>query len=540
MKICIVIPNYNHNNIVRLLHKLESYNLPCIIVDDGSNVVTKQELANAAKQFSWVTLLTLEHNQGKGMALLAGFEYAVQQNYTHAIQIDADGQHDVNDIPKFLAAIEQNPCALITGKPIYDNSIPTSRLYGRKITNFWVKLETFSTAIKDAMCGYRAYPLQPTLSIMRKHFISKRMGFDIEIIVKLQWSGCAIISIPTKVIYPEKGVSHFKFLRDNLSITMLHTCLFWEGLVRLFCKSVKDHDKHWSEVKEKGSRLGMMLILYSYRIFGRRLAKLLLYPIVFNFYCCNPKVNKASRKYLAKVNCKASSFKHFLSFADSLLDKVAVWDNQVFQQQVALSGVEELRKQIACKQGGIIFTAHLGNMEIARMLSKFDSKIKINAIMFTANAKKITSFFEKINPQFRENIFLLENLDVHSFIILHEKVKAGEFLVITCDRTSTTHPERSVKAKFLDEMACFPEGPFVLASLLQCPVYFMLCLKEDNNLFKIIFRDFAESVYLGKTERRQQLQLYAQKYAQLLEEYCRQYPLQWFNFFDFWKIYENE
>ncbi|MBX9705565.1 MAG: glycosyltransferase family 2 protein, partial [Gammaproteobacteria bacterium] len=202
-----------------LLTKLAAYDLPCIIVDDGSDNTTKQQLQQAVALFPWVSLLTLAENQGKGAALIKGFEYAKQQGFTHALQIDADEQHDVNDIAKFIEASNDNPQALITGLPVFDSTIPKSRLYGKKLTTFWVAIETLSCDVKDAMCGFRLYPLELTLKVLASASFGKRMDFDIEIIVRLYWADCELIFIPTKVIYPINGISHFDVLSDNARVT---------------------------------------------------------------------------------------------------------------------------------------------------------------------------------------------------------------------------------------------------------------------------------------------------------------------------------
>ncbi len=234
MNLCILIPDYNHaSTLIPLLTKLASYQLPCIIIDDGSDRLTKAEITKAAQNFTWVKVITLAENQGKGVAMLAGFREAAAQNYTHALQIDADGQHAVEDVAKFIQLATAHPAALISGKPVYDSSVPKSRLHGRKITHFWVAIETWSGEIADAMCGSRIYPLAPTLAIMQTHCVGKRMDFDIGILVHLFWAGIAVKFIPTPVIYPQDGISHFHLWHDNWRITLLHTRLFFGMLYRI-------------------------------------------------------------------------------------------------------------------------------------------------------------------------------------------------------------------------------------------------------------------------------------------------------------------
>ena len=280
MKICIIIPNYNHANIQRLLLNLEQFQLPCIVVDDGSSSEIKQELKVATEKFSWVRLISLDFNQGKGAAVLAGLKYAADKGYTHAIQIDADQQHDPSDIPKFLSAVTSNPNALISAQPVYDASVPKSRLYGRKITNFWVMVETLSNKIKDSMCGYRLYPIAKTLKVATEYAISKRMGFDVEIMVRMYWYDADVIFIPVQVTYPEDGVSHFRIWHDNLEISWLHTRLFFgmlKRLPKLLFRKINSND-HWSTAKEKGTLLGMSIVLFCYRFFGKKASHYLQAP----------------------------------------------------------------------------------------------------------------------------------------------------------------------------------------------------------------------------------------------------------------------
>ena len=153
---CFLIPCYNHGKTVPAVVKsLLSFGYPMLIVDDGSNTETKQILADVAASNEGVTLITLAENQGKGGAVIAGIEVAYQQSFSHAIQIDADGQHDLEALPKLIKESETHPTALISGQPVYDESVPKSRLYGRYVTHVWVWIETLSFAIKDSMCGFQ-------------------------------------------------------------------------------------------------------------------------------------------------------------------------------------------------------------------------------------------------------------------------------------------------------------------------------------------------------------------------------------------------
>ena len=231
---CIIIPNYNHTqHIENVLQQISQQQLPVILINDGSNAKTKTFLIETARKFKFVSLIHLETNQGKGGAVITGLLEAHRQGYSHAIQVDADGQHAINDIPKFINLSEDASQAVICGIPDYDKSVPLGRLIPRYITHFWVWVETLSFRIKDSMCGFRLYPLSSTTELIRNTRIGKRMDFDTEILVKLDWKAVPIINLPTKVTYPEDGSSHFRMWQDNWLITKRHTRLFFGMLVRL-------------------------------------------------------------------------------------------------------------------------------------------------------------------------------------------------------------------------------------------------------------------------------------------------------------------
>lgn len=232
-KPCLVIPCYNHAKLLSgIIEQLESYGLFIIIVDDGSNAEDAEVLNHLTHQHNNRYLLTLSKNCGKGGAVIEGFKTAYFQGFTHALQIDADGQHDMEDIPKFLELSAKNPEALISGAPIYNDSVPKSRLYSRYITHFWVWIETLSLSIIDSMCGFRIYPLHETIALLNQTKIGRYMDFDIEIMVKLYWRGVPVLFIKTNVDYPELGISNFRALQDNVRISWMHTRLFFGMLIR--------------------------------------------------------------------------------------------------------------------------------------------------------------------------------------------------------------------------------------------------------------------------------------------------------------------
>lgn len=235
----IIVPCYNHADAFENFgRKLATLKMPVMVIDDGSMPAQSRKLRDICREHEFKYIHAYP-NGGKGAALKIGFRAALDDGYTHALQIDADGQHNINDIHEFLGLAENNPDKMIIGQPVYDASAPFARKFGRKITNFWVAIETLNFHMPDAMCGFRVYPLKKTCAILDKlHF--NRMGFDIEILVKLYWAGVNPITKATNVIYPKNGSSNFHVFRDNVFISLMHTylCLIapWNLIKRIFIK----------------------------------------------------------------------------------------------------------------------------------------------------------------------------------------------------------------------------------------------------------------------------------------------------------------
>src|ERR1700675_437801 len=226
---CVLIPVYNHEGtLVWLLDRLKSSGLPCILVDDGSDAACRETLVSLRqREAAWVRLVRHGANQGKGAAVMTGLRVAAGEGFTHAMQIDADAQHSPDDIPKFLEAARRTPRAMIAGYPLFDASVPKARLYGRYATHVWVWINTLSLEIRDAMCGFRVYPIAPTLALADKVRLGTRMEFDMEVIVRLFWEGVPVVNLPTPVTYRADNVSHFRLWRDNLRISRMHARLFF-------------------------------------------------------------------------------------------------------------------------------------------------------------------------------------------------------------------------------------------------------------------------------------------------------------------------
>ena len=168
--------------------------------------------------------------------MLFGLCEAQAQGFTHALTMDSDGQHPVDRIRPFMQASLAQPAAMVLGVPVFDSSAPGLRVKGRRISNWWANLETLWSGIEDSLYGFRVYPIDALISVMRHQPWMRRFDFDVEAVVRLSWRGVRPINLPAPVRYfsaQEGGVSHFKYWRDNVLLTWMHFRLFWGFVGRL-------------------------------------------------------------------------------------------------------------------------------------------------------------------------------------------------------------------------------------------------------------------------------------------------------------------
>ena len=230
---CAVIPVYNHERAVgKVVQAVQAAGLPCVLVDDASNAACARELDRLSAADSNVSLVRLPENLGKGGAVSAGLRAARASGFTHALQIDADGQHALGDISRFIAEGRAHPESLICGQPVFDAAMPKGRFYGRYLTHWMVWLNTLSFAIPDSMCGFRVYPLASVLKLLDSTRLGSRMDFDVEVLVRLHWRGQPMRWLPTRVSYPLDGVSHFRMVWDNVLMVRVQLLLLAGMLVR--------------------------------------------------------------------------------------------------------------------------------------------------------------------------------------------------------------------------------------------------------------------------------------------------------------------
>lgn len=243
---CVIIPTYNSGPLLlETLHRALQQGFPVFVIVDGSTDGSDLSLPSPLPSNGHVgssssppplQVHRLPKNQGKGFALIKGMRIALQQGFTHALTLDADGQHTVEDIPAMFALCTQNPDAMILGSPIFGPDAPPERVFGHRIANWWTNLETLWAGIADSLFGLRIYPIPQSLELLSKTTRGRRYDFETVLAVHLCWSGVRPISFPTHVSYPPKaegGLSHFHYLRDNLLLIQTHFFLVLGMLKRL-------------------------------------------------------------------------------------------------------------------------------------------------------------------------------------------------------------------------------------------------------------------------------------------------------------------
>lgn len=537
MKFCAIIPSYNHAEaIAGVVMQLQQAGFPIFIIDDGNNLPIKEQLAALSNEKYNVFVHRLQVNQGKGGAVMKGFELAIANGFTHAIQIDADGQHDLATLPQFIEISQKHPKALVSGQPIYDNSIPKARKIGRWLTHIWVWIETWSFQISDSMCGFRVYPLAAVRELLSKEVVGKRMDFDTDIMVRMFWRGTPVIMQPVKVIYPPNNNSNFDMLRDNWFITKMHTKLVLTMLWRLLFQPPEK--THWANIKERGAYFGLKFCVLSYQLFGRKACLIIISPIVFYFYVTGKKQRLASIEFLSKALGHSASFmegyRHFMEFAKKILDGFISWVGKIPEDKIIHTHESCCLEMLNDPRGALIIVSHLGNNELARGSMDKAEQERMLTLVHSHNAKNYQNILQKIQPSAMMNLLEVTDIGVETIIMLQEHIQKGAIISIAGDRIPVSGKKHISKVPFLGSDAAFPHGALIIASLLKCPVYLLFCLPK-NGKYHLTIERFAQQIDLPHKQRQEALNRYIARYAERLEHYAKSAPFQWFNFFPFWE-----
>ena len=548
---CSIIPCYNHGYaLASIVQQLSRYQLPTIIVNDGSSDETHATLEALKGRYSFLSVIHREKNGGKGIALIDGLTQAIASGYSHALLLDSDGQHDSDAIPSFLQAAERSPNAMILGRPLFGAEAPLVRRVGRELSNIFVVAATCRLAARDVLCGFRVYPLALFERDIDLRRLQPRMGFDVEMVVRAIWAGCPVINIPTHVSYPEAGVSHFRYGADNIQLARLYVRLFAEGLYRVprrwyvsLCGE-RSKRQHWFQFAERGSLRVLKLLLLVLEKIGRIPLFLLLGPIVLHLFVWGRSARQAAvdfqRQIMTLQGRKSSSvrlylraLRQFWEFGVSIVEKVISWREGIPLEKFTWVGRDEVKRHLATGKGAVFMGAHVGNIEVLRALGE-TRQVMVNALMFTDNARHFRALLEEVNPKSHLRVVDLSEMDPSIIFDLQERVAQGEIVALLGDRAPRYSADRVVHVPFLGRVSRFPEGPWILASLLEAPVYSVFSMRERGGCYRVEFQYFADRISLPRVSRRAALDGYIMEFSKRLEEIVLRYPFQWFNFYEFW------
>jgi predicted LPLAT superfamily acyltransferase len=297
---------------------------------------------------------------------------------------------------------------------------------------------------------------------------------------------------------------------------------------------------HWAAINESSFVAGMRLLFWICRVFGRWPFRIVLYPVLVWYVLVKPAARRASSTYLDHVRAFAPAprglpgvLRHFGAFAETILDKMLLWGGLFDTSTVKIHGAASMTRMLEQKRGAVLLCAHLGNMDLCRVLSHSQPGLKLTVLVHTRHAQAFNDMLAKLDPRSQMNLMQVTDMTPATAMLLAERVERGEFVVIAADRVPVSPRPRVALVPFLGQLAPFPVGPYVLAGVLQCPLHLMFSVRGKHG-YDIHFEQLSEAVRLPRKGREQALAELAGAYAARLQHHCVRAPLEWFNFYDFW------
>ena len=301
---------------------------------------------------------------------------------------------------------------------------------------------------------------------------------------------------------------------------------------------------HWAQMQEAGSLTGMRFLLRIYRVCGRWPFRFLLFFVLLWFYARRRIAREASRDYLQRLHrfsdgatpmpTRRNVFRHFLTFSEIMLDKLLSIGDANLLDDHRVDGIEYLDTLLKQKRGGIFVTAHLGNTDLCRKLGERYVGMRMTVLVHTKHAARFNQMLKEIDPNNDIDLLQVTDIDIGTAITLAQRVESGGFIVIAGDRVPV-NSATTVRIPFLGSEASFPISPYVLATILQCPLLAVFGVRHHDS-FVIFIRQIAESVSLPRRGRETAIIPYATAFARLLEAECLKTPFQWSNFYPFWAL----
>ncbi len=295
--------------------------------------------------------------------------------------------------------------------------------------------------------------------------------------------------------------------------------------------------RHWAAINEASFVGGMRLLFWVCRVFGRWPFRVVLYPVLAWYVATQGRARSASSRYLARAGAPhgfTGVLRHFGAFAEAILDKMLIWGGLFDFSKVTVHGDAPLLEMIGQQRGALLLCSHLGNLDLCRALSMRTPGLKITVLVHTRHAEAFNAMLGKLDPRSQLDLMQVTEMTPAMAMALSERIERGEFVVIAGDRVPVASQPRVALAPFMGEPAAFPVGPYVMASVLGCPMYALFSTRQGDR-YALHFERLRERVSLPRATRDAALAELAGEYAARLEHHARAAPLEWFNFYDFWQ-----
>ncbi len=535
----VLIPSCDGSAVMHNIDTVCSADIPVFVVYNGSDGMILKNLQERAEGNALVDVITINKKPEQGRAVAAGFEYLIDSGFTHVVQLDGDDRYDLTGIGEVLELCSAEP-----EKMILAYSISETGTFRRKLSKFFTTVITLSSDIKDGHCGYRCYPLQAVEAVMKKHKLTFGTTFNPSMAIYLNWLGVKTVNFEVVLVGSTTQLPYMRKLKENFSFIIFFLLSFFRMILKSPSLMIRNFSQKkrlsWHTIPERGSLLGLRFTLNIYRIIGPRLIWLVVHPVLFYFFLTGKSARKASHDYLTRLFDQgvlperpglSLQYKHFVKFAQAMMDRIRIYLGEGDQFELPWHGRDIIDGYLDKKVGVLLTGAHLGSFELLHLLADERDSEKVHALMYTKHAMMMKKLFHGIKGVAHLNVIDLENMDIDKMLMMREFVSRGEHIGILADRPAANAEERVEYVDFLGSPAPFPVGPWQLAGFLKAPVLLIFGICTGHEKYEIFCEEF---IPIQNSRGKTDLSATVGAYASRLEHYCKNYPLQWFNFYKFW------
>lgn len=531
LRVLVVIPTHNNaGSIASVVRGALEHHRDVVVIDDGSTDRSGELAAQAGAH-----VVTHPVNRGKGAALDTALEHAAREGFSHILTIDADDQHDPDEIPRFLRAVREHPDAILAGCRDMTKAPSTSQ-FARRNSNFWVWVET-GVWVGDTQCGYRVYPVFP---VRRLNLYPSRYEWEVEVLTRGLWSGIPVVDLPCRVYYPpaDERVSSYRKVVDTARVTWVNTALVVERILWPPHWLRPTGARSWRD-GHRGGVWGWRLLELILRIVGRRLMHLVVLPVAAFYWLLSASHRRGAMAYLRRRYPDASTLRRswlalriFVQFARSLVDRFVALQQGAEALRIDNSAVSPEKRAELYGGGLIVVSAHMGNPDLGSMSLQARGRRPVHVIAYTAPDDPYVVLMERYLGERAPRFIPLSGGENHASIVAARALDDGDIVALKGDRVTGG---RTVEVSLLGAPARLPAGPLLLAAVTGAPVVVIGCFLQADGSYRVHLDGPRRYAFESRRTRARDLQQWGQQLADVLGEWAEQYPLQWYNFHDMWE-----